>query len=262
MYIEGITMKALVLLWSVMMIFISVVVCGMDEDQQFELSSVASSSHMSSVVFKERINVANKDLRECDVIESIEGFNTATKLDVSHNRIERFNVKELIRLMPHLKDINFSHNCISKLRRCMLEGLPDGSYLDLSHNPINQVGKGVERAIAGLRDKDITISMYGTHLDVSVCESLEKSTYKSALRHTCLGVGLMVLGGLTLGGSCVLAIVSHPQDNEVRTAQERVMIGGAVSGMILGYCLTAVKHVITIFKHDCHQSRLYWYKHV
>jgi len=236
-----------------------------DIDQsEFELRNIASSSssHVFPMVLQGRLNLANKDLTGCDAIESIEDLGSVTSLYLSHNRIERFNVKELVRLMPHLENISFDGNQITKLRRCMLEVLPDGSYLDLSNNPINRIGKGVEHAIAGLRDKEITISLYGTNLDISVLELLEKSTQRSALRHTLAGVGLMIAGGLTLGGSTALAILSEPKDSDSRTVQENVMMGGAVCGILLGYCLTALKHVVTIFQHDCHQSRLYWYKQV
>ena len=217
---------------------------------------------MSLPLFPSQLNLSNGFITDIDEIEYGDDYKNISTLDLSKNQIKRFNVKELCRLMPNLKTFSFSHNQIKKLRASMLEGLPEDAYLDLSHNPIEQIGSGVERALACLRDKRITISINGTRLPASVLISLTKSLERSSWAHLLTGIGLMAGGGLAFVGSTVLMIVSDLDGDGQRSVGESVMFGGGMFGIIGGLCLCGAKPIVTCFQHDANQSRLYWYQEV
>lgn len=209
-----------------------------------------------------KLNLSGRSIKSIEEIEHLDDYKSVTKLDLSNNKIERFDIKALCKLMPQLKTFSFSRNQITELHACMFEGLPEDSSLDLSHNPIKKIGAGVERTLARLRDKGISISLHGTQLKAEVLTSLAKSLERSSWAHLLTGIGLMAGGGIVFVGSTVLMIVSDLDGDGQRNIAENVMFGSGIVGMLSTVGLCAARPIVSCIQHDAHQSRFYCYQGV
>jgi len=209
-----------------------------------------------------QLNLSNGFITSIDEIEHLDDYKNITTIDLSKNRIRHFDIEKLLSSMPKLTTFIFSDNQITELRSCMLEGLPEDSYLDLSDNPIKKIESSVEHALTCLRDKKISITIKGTHLSATVLTSLTKSLERSSWAHLTTGIGLMVGGGITFVSSTVLMIVSDVDGDGQRNMGENIMFGSGLVGIFVGLGLCGAKQIVSCFQHDMRQSRLYWYQRV
>lgn len=236
------------------------------------LESLASSiplSTKSPAEYEGELNLSKKGIFSMLGLYSFLPLENISKVDLSHNSIERFDLKFLRRLMPHLRHLNVSYNQITKLRRSMLEGMPAGFYVDISDNPINKLGSGVMKAIVSLRDKSISISLYRTLLPQDTLASLASSIKRASYKHLGTRIGLTAYFVVALVGSIALkayaesegtAVASDSSSmlSEVSQTYPYYLFDWSADAAFISASISAIaSQVAWIFQHDAHESRLY-----
>ncbi len=200
-------------------------------------------------------------------------YKNLSTLILSKNKLKCFNLKLLTKCISALEWLDVSYNDISKLRGCMLEGMPQNFYLNLSGNKISSIGSNVKSIIKSLRDKNVRLVMYDTSLNEEVLSSLESSISRSSLVHLVTKIGGIAFGVL-LGGSGIVCKAFAGSSASVDESSTMLSSSGSLSQNLNQEfntldCLGGICLVLSPFvslgtfvygylQHENHQSRLYW----
>jgi len=230
-------------------------------------SSGMSISSSSETIRDGCFDLSNKKLCTLFGLVKIKSPHAITRLKLSDNKIESFDLKSLLRLMPNLRDLSLCGNKISLLQPCIFEGMPQGFYLSLSHNPIKKMADGTIAALKKLRDKDISISLYDTELSQKEMHKIASTLAAISLKNRLITIGMRTIAGCCLIGGFFLKFYSHDviseDDNStvsVSTIQPEVNDFLSVSGTI-SFVIAPLSFIAAegwnFFKHSIKESRMF-----
>lgn len=206
-------------------------------------------------------------------------INAVVELNVSHNQIEDFNVKELFRKLPCLRHLNVSHNKIVKLRRRMIEGLPAHASVNFSDNPITTTSKHIISVFNDLADKDITISCYNTQLPHKLLKQIESNVMRASCWHRTTYYTSMVIGSFMFAGSIPLRALADATSQNASSSCSQGMNVTINSSSCLqgqqamhmdylrplsivmfatGALIIAIQPCLQIMQHERNKSKFYW----
>jgi len=201
-------------------------------------------------------------------------FSGVHTLNLSHNGIVGFDLKELLKAMPYMRTLNISANKIQELKACMLKGMPQGFSLDLSDNPISSIESDVEHVIDTLRDKDMVIRCYSVLLEERQLKRLQSLLARSSAMHKTEQVVAAGLGALSVFAG--IAFLTHSEYPCQASESDSDMLSGSIGSasslvcrhfgffasgigsIFLGVGLLFGRPIMSIVQHDLHESKLYW----
>jgi len=230
-------------------------------------SSGMATSSSSETMRDGCFDLSDKKIRTLLGLIKLKTPHTITTLKLSDNKIESFDLKSLLRLMPNLRDLRLCGNKISLLQPRMFEGMPQGFYLSLSHNPIKKMADGTIAALAKLRDKDISISLYDTELSQKEIHKIASTLAAISLKNRLIKIGMRTFAGCCLIGGILLKVYSHDDISEddnstvpVSTVQPEIndfMNVSATISFVLGPICYVAAEGWNFFKHSIKESRMF-----